>query len=71
MNKLAKAMTDIEVNKVIKVPPRNNQLPRSANIAVIEKHTNTKVVLRTAVTIIAGFTTLTCASRGPKDIPEN
>lgn len=49
----------MEVNKVIKVPPRNRKLPRSANMAAIEKHTKTTVVPSKAVIIIAGFTTLT------------
>lgn len=57
--RLAKVMMDMEVSRVIKVPPRNRKLPRSANMAATEKHTKTTVVPSKAVTIIEGFTTLT------------
>lgn len=59
MKILTKAINDIEESNVISVPPRNSQLPRSANIAAIEKHTNTIVVPSRAVTIIDGSTMLT------------
>lgn len=65
-----KVIRDIEVSKVISVPPRKSQLPRSASIAAIEKHTNTNVVPNKAVTMIDGSTKLTYSSNGPKLIPK-
>lgn len=67
---LTKVMSDIDVSKVISVPPRNSQLPRSASMAAIEKQTNTSVVPKRAVTMIDGSTKLTYSSNGPKLIPE-
>lgn len=66
---LTKVIRDMEVNKVISVPPKNNQLPRSASIAAMEKHTNTMVVPRSAVTIIEGSTMLTYSNKGPILMP--
>lgn len=71
MKILASVISDIEVSNVINVPPRNSQLPRSASIAAIEKHTKTNVVPNKAVTIIEGSTTLIYCSNGPNPIPES
>lgn len=70
MKILTKVIRDIEVRRVMRVPPRNSQLPRSANIAAIEKQTNTNVLPIRAVTIIDGSTKLTYSRSGPKLIPE-
>lgn len=69
MKMLTKVIRDIEVSRVISVPPKNNQLPRSANMAAIEKHTKTIVVPRRAVTIMEGSTMLTYSNKGPILIP--
>jgi hypothetical protein len=69
MKKLTRVINDIDVSRVISVPPRNSQLPRSASIAAMEKHTNTSVVPSNAVIIIDGSTTLTYSIRGPMLIP--
>lgn len=70
MKRFTKVIKDIDVNSVISVPPRKSQLPRSASIAEMEKHTNTNVVPSSAVMIIDGSTTATYSSRGPKLMPE-
>lgn len=63
-------MSDIEVSRVIRVPPRNNQLPRSASIAAMEKQTNTNVLPKSAVTMMDGSTKLTYSSSGPRLMPK-
>lgn len=70
MKRLANDMRDIEVSKVISVPPKKSQLPRSASIAAIEKQTNTNVDPRRAVTMMEGSIKLTYWRSGPKLIPE-
>lgn len=69
MKRLTRVIKDIDVSKVISVPPKNNQLPRSASMAATEKHTNTNVVPIKAVIIMEGSTMLTYSIRGPKPIP--
>lgn len=70
MKMLAKDIRDMEVSRVIRVPPRYSQLPRSASIDAMEKQTNTKDVPSSAVTIIDGSTTLTYSNNGPIPIPK-
>lgn len=70
MKMLNRAIMDMEDRRVIKVPPRNSQLPRSESMAAAEKQTNTSVVPRSAVMMIDGSTTLTYSSKGPKLIPK-
>lgn len=70
MKILARLIIEIEVSRVIKVPPRYRKLPRSASIAAMEKQVKTSVVPNRAVTTIAGSITLTYSNSGPIPIPE-
>lgn len=64
-----RVIKDMEVKRVIRVPPRNSQLPRSASIEANEKQTNTKVVPSRAVTMMDGSTKAAYCSSGPVLMP--
>lgn len=70
MNRFIKVIKDMDVIKVISGAPRNRKLPRSPNMAAMEKQTNTRVEPSRAVTMMAGSIMLTYCSKGPNPIPE-
>jgi len=57
-------------NNDIKVPPRYNHFPRSANMAEILNDVNTNVEAKNAVGMILGSTWMTYSKSGPIPRPK-
>lgn len=69
-NMLARDINMRTDSKDIKVPPRYNHFPRSANMAEILNDVNTNVEAKNAVGMILGSTWMTYSKSGPTPRPE-
>lgn len=69
MKILANPNNAIVLKMLMKIPPKNKKLPRSANNADALSDTNTTLVPINAVTTICGSTEITISNNGPIELP--
>lgn len=69
MKIFAKPNTAIVLKMLMKMPPKNKKLPRSANNAEQLSDTNTTAVPTNAVTMMDGSTEITKSNNGPIELP--